>query len=228
MKFFVFLFLFTWLLCPTQGQTTLPETTQSYTQNLLQDPTLSRVTKPQRKIANFTVETVDTSLDGNTIQRTLWKGPVQFETNRLEDWIVISPQQGRGNFSLTLRRLENESIRLRLQWISKADFVQNPDQLWGYAKTLAESTPRGWTQEILTEYPANPHRKPANYLGRIPWVLEYQLTEVETNASWMRKEIFLEFPEAWLAIELETPEQFYDANKKSLDHLLRFGDLRTP
>lgn len=207
-----------------------PSTAENPTnsQRLLEDSNIQQRPRPSRKIADYSIQLASEELEGNPVQRTHWIGPVSFQTDLIQHWSVVDRPNRMNPSSLELTRLGNDQIRLRLNWISKDDFVQEREALWGYAKYLVGTPTPGWVTELITEYPPNPPRKPVNYLGRIPWVIKYRLTHQETEETWIREDIFLEFPQAWLNIQLESPVAFFEANSKSLDRLLRFGTLLRP
>ncbi len=210
---------------PTLAWSQPGDSEPSTNEKLIQNRALDSTPKPGRAFARFTYNLVREELDGVTMPRARFQGPIRFQTDPFQGWVTLPPQRDASE-SLVMVREVNPEVRLSFFWIPKNTFVSDPpSNLWSYAKNLAGNRRGVLRYTILSEYPKEPVRKPPNFLQRIPWTLKYSVTNEKTEESTFAYEIFLEFQEAWLNLKLETPESFFEPNVQFLEQRLRFSQV---
>lgn len=197
----------------------------STNEKLTRNQALDTAPKPGRAFARFTYNLVREELDGITIPRAQFRGPIRFQTDPFQGWVTLQPDRD-AEESLVMVREVNPKVRLSFYWIPKEAFLSDPpSNLWAYAKFLATNRRGDLRYNILSDYPRKPVRKPPNFLHRIPWTLQYGVFNEETEEVTFAYEFFLDFQDAWLNVKLESPEAFFQPNVQFVEQRFRFSQL---
>lgn len=181
---------------------------------------------PSRGIARYDLELKTYTGDGVTFQRTAFLGPVPLEMRALRNWQRADPSGSR--FSLLFNYFGTTITRFGFAAIPRERFLPEPSRraLGRYALGLLAEAGRDRTVRILTDFDAEPPRKPFAFLGQVPLTLDYEVEfpaeDGEAVVVRRFREYFVQANDFWLAFVVETEPERIQAAVSALENILSF------